>query len=382
MESYQNEIKQLSTDLGATFSYNPRAEPIGEGRYKKVYSTEAVIGHEKLDAVYCLFNANLQNLQDIENEENLWKKVKENTGLVRYLGAHKDKNCENVQKIFLVFEKYNGGTLKDISASSLKPMEIKKIVGDLFLGLKALHSQEIVHLDLKPDNILLQKREDGQIIGAAITDLGLSREISGNKKVYPKNLFNTYAAPEYKKYFRGLLKELNQIEKMSNKEIEVFEEQRKSVQKTVSIEEKNSRCLSSKSKNWVDEFSSHDKLLSRPLGKESFPYDIYSLGLIISNLLNKKGSLEVRTLTGDMICHKNRKRANIDLCLKRFQQLPEESFILNEVKNPNRKRKFVSETGYYISESAVNSEQNGYDNEFIFSSSKKFRTQGENNETN
>lgn len=43
----------------------------------------------------------------------------------------------------------------------------------LVLGLKTLHQSGFAHLDVKPENVLLDVSEDGQLV-AIISDFGIS----------------------------------------------------------------------------------------------------------------------------------------------------------------------------------------------------------------
>lgn len=83
--------------------------------------------------------------------------------------------------IWLAMEYMNGGALSDlISELPIKPMDvclISYICGQILEGLDYLHTRNIVHRDIKSDNILLTM--DGQV---KLGDFGFCATISGQDK--------------------------------------------------------------------------------------------------------------------------------------------------------------------------------------------------------
>ncbi|KAI9593788.1 kinase-like domain-containing protein [Syncephalis fuscata] len=75
--------------------------------------------------------------------------------------------------LFMVFEMCPGGTLMEISLNQIRdPLPVdkaRKYFGDLVLGIEYLHENDIVHRDIKPDNLLLS--QEGEL---KIADLGVS----------------------------------------------------------------------------------------------------------------------------------------------------------------------------------------------------------------
>ena len=68
---------------------------------------------------------------------------------------------------------------------------IRFMLGCIVLGLEYLHNKDIVHQDLKPDNLLVF--EDGYI---KICDFGCSRDLSALGKYETKGGTPLYFAPE------------------------------------------------------------------------------------------------------------------------------------------------------------------------------------------
>jgi serine/threonine-protein kinase len=98
---------------------------------------------------------------------------------------------------YLVMDYSEGGTLRDLMnyAKTLSVKECFSLVNDILLGLEQAHNANIIHCDIKPENILLNITAQGW--RAKISDFGiarLSQEISaegGNNTGSPG-----YMAPE------------------------------------------------------------------------------------------------------------------------------------------------------------------------------------------
>ena len=95
----------------------------------------------------------------------------------------------------LVMEYMAGGTLRQaMQRRELSARRRVSLARDAATGMQYLHSRSIVHLDLKPDNLLL-----GQDLRCKVTDFGLSqRKREGKSYVSGDGLIGTvaYMAPE------------------------------------------------------------------------------------------------------------------------------------------------------------------------------------------
>ena len=80
--------------------------------------------------------------------------------------------------IYFVMKFLRGKPLSTILAArgSLPPLEIKKILAEVARALAYAHKKEIVHRDIKPDNIMFD--EHGH---AVVTDFGIAKAASGGK---------------------------------------------------------------------------------------------------------------------------------------------------------------------------------------------------------
>ena len=101
---------------------------------------------------------------------------------------HIEKVFQVGSKFYLVFPLCTGGELYEhiIRRGHFTERDAAIIIRDLISGLHALHQHEILHLDIKPENILFDKMGDDAKI--KLTDFGISRVIaSGNQRVKAKN---------------------------------------------------------------------------------------------------------------------------------------------------------------------------------------------------
>ncbi len=66
------------------------------------------------------------------------------------------------------------------------------MMGELLLGLEAIHKKDIIHRDIKPDNIFMSK--DLSVIKYG--DFGASKFICKGHSSYPTRVSKSYRAPE------------------------------------------------------------------------------------------------------------------------------------------------------------------------------------------
>lgn len=98
----------------------------------------------------------------------------------------------------IVMDLVDGGDLAHLlhSAGALSLERTRAIAADIAMGLAAIHAGDIVHLDLKPANVLMHR--DGDQESALIADLGVSQLAQGPAGVAEHPRFGTpqYTAPE------------------------------------------------------------------------------------------------------------------------------------------------------------------------------------------
>jgi serine/threonine protein kinase len=108
----------------------------------------------------------IAQFQQIGKEVEIMKQL-HHPNLVKYFSSCWDNN-----QFCIETELVDGGTLHDFLKRQLTENEIVMILGQLLKGLEYLHSKNIIHRDLKLENILVMK--NGQL---KIADFGLSKKI-------------------------------------------------------------------------------------------------------------------------------------------------------------------------------------------------------------
>lgn len=79
---------------------------------------------------------------------------------------------ESSTKLYFVLDFMNGGDLfyHIIKKHKLKEKRVVNIAAQILLGLKCLHENGIIYRDMKPMNVLLDKKDN-----VKLTDFGLSK---------------------------------------------------------------------------------------------------------------------------------------------------------------------------------------------------------------
>ena len=122
------------------------------------------------------------------NELAILKNFKNINYLIQLKSYIIDKNSN---LLFLILEKGNDDLFNLITNKSTDNNTKNKLIIQMSHALKNLHDKDIVHLDLKLDNFILDSNNNIKII-----DFGLSRYVPNNKKISCKVGTMHYVAPE------------------------------------------------------------------------------------------------------------------------------------------------------------------------------------------
>ena len=169
---------------------------LGEGSFGMVYLAQNKYTKEKV-AMKEIKKSNKVLLSDgeIRDEIDILKKL-DHPDIVRIIESFNTK-----QSYFLVTEYCEGGELFDQVRNQLSETRIAVIFKQLLSGLAYLHSHNIVHRDLKLENVLIYETEKSKTTGEdlfniKIIDFGTARIFDKKKK--PQSIVGSsyYIAPE------------------------------------------------------------------------------------------------------------------------------------------------------------------------------------------
>lgn len=174
-----------------------RGQIIGEGAYGKVYECLNIDTGEILAAKHVKLSGDPQKvISEVKNlkKEILTLRELKHKNIVRYITTEVN---ETSTAIDIIMEYVPGGSVKYLLSKFKKLHEktIQKYVRELLEGLSFLHSQNIIHRDIKCANILVAN--DGTI---KLSDFGASKRLGSTVKfeVLSKSLRGSpyWMAPE------------------------------------------------------------------------------------------------------------------------------------------------------------------------------------------
>ncbi|KAM9672387.1 LOW QUALITY PROTEIN: myosin-IIIa [Trichechus inunguis] len=152
-------------------------ETIGKGTYGKVFKVLNKKNGQKaavkiLDPIHDID-------EEIKAEYNILKTLSDHPNVVRFYGMYFKKDKVNGDKLWLVLELCNGGSVTDLVKGFLKRGErmsepiIAYILHEALMGLLHLHNNKTIHRDVKGNNILLTTEG-----GVKLVDFGVSAQLT------------------------------------------------------------------------------------------------------------------------------------------------------------------------------------------------------------
>jgi eukaryotic-like serine/threonine-protein kinase len=151
-----------------------------------------------------LFEDDTYYIEHFLHEEWAGKRIK-HKNVLKILDTDRTKSC-----IYYVTEYIEGQTLRQWMESHPKPYirEIRKIIEQVARGLRAFHRMEMLHQDLKPENIMLDQEGTVKIIDFGSVKIAGIAEITPLDHEKEEHILGTlnYTAPEYHLGQRGTIK--------------------------------------------------------------------------------------------------------------------------------------------------------------------------------
>ncbi|XP_023248530.1 serine/threonine-protein kinase D1 isoform X2 [Copidosoma floridanum] len=190
-ESESSEPEENITDMSQLYQIIPD-EVLGSGQFGIVYGgvhrkTSRAVAIKVIDKLRFPTKQEAQLKNEVAILQNLSHQSVVNL----------ERMFETPERIFVVMEKLKGDMLEMILSSEkgrLSERITKFLITQILVALKYLHSKNIVHCDLKPENVLLSS--NSEFTQVKLCDFGFARIIG--EKSFRRSVVGTpaYLAPE------------------------------------------------------------------------------------------------------------------------------------------------------------------------------------------
>jgi serine/threonine protein kinase/formylglycine-generating enzyme required for sulfatase activity len=165
------------------YVYDPQLDLLGKGGFATVYKAyDKVL---EMPVALKFFHP-----QDQANKYTIINEIKRaiilaHPNIVKYYGVetlvNRNYHGQDEEVQIGVMEFVQEGQLKTyMSQNPFSTDQLKKLLIDILEGLKYLHSEGIIHRDIKPQNILLGRDKQNRLV-AKIADFGISKNADSNQ---------------------------------------------------------------------------------------------------------------------------------------------------------------------------------------------------------
>lgn len=176
-------MKVSIEDFSDEYTFDKTRDLLGSGAFGSTYS--AYCKTLKTQVAIKFYHIEEKRINSIEQEIQHAIKLSNHDNLIRYHyfftvdhGSHKERA--------VIMELANSGNLATYRRTIASDEgAIREVLVDILRGLAYLEEKNIVHRDIKLENILMHRNENGRMI-AKIADLGLA-------KSYADDLFNKHS---------------------------------------------------------------------------------------------------------------------------------------------------------------------------------------------
>jgi serine/threonine protein kinase len=153
------------------------------GKFSTVFKGESDCGQSVL----------IKRLRE-HNAENIYESTISNPCFIKSI-----ERIGSNEQVYLIRPFVDGVSLNDLKntnwfASEKKILLLKRIISEISEALASLHAQQLIHLDIRPHNILVNTSNDLAKSIVSIIDLDMVRPFNSNEEV--KHFPLIYAAPE------------------------------------------------------------------------------------------------------------------------------------------------------------------------------------------
>lgn len=175
------------------FQYDPIRDRIGSGGFGKVYKAWDKLRERQVAIKECNVDDHKFTLM---REFELSNEVKYHPNITRFENCYRF-NLMRIAMDYAVMEYYPEGNLSQVLEKYQLTIEDKtKIIRGILEGIAHLHQQKVIHRDLKPHNILVERVNQEWV--PKIADFGLSRLAVNDHSISNSSIGISiaYAAPE------------------------------------------------------------------------------------------------------------------------------------------------------------------------------------------
>lgn len=140
--------------LNKDFKYE-YLKKIGKGRFGRIY----LILNKTEKTFHVVKHIKKKYTKNVQNEINMLEKIKDKSDYL--LNMSNNYLLENKDIMILTDYIHNAKDMNEfIHQKSIRNIQYLQIIKELLLGLQFLHNLDLVHMDIKPKNILIYKQKN------------------------------------------------------------------------------------------------------------------------------------------------------------------------------------------------------------------------------